>query len=282
MRDDLGGGSLTSIITFNHGDEPGSADCDGSYKTEREFSLDEFADRSTTELRRLGFLLARGVPLTVSALSKIDIKPPADSESVSSATIEREHAEEMKSLSDGHIVLSSDMISSGNSPPIDPRRSLTRIGIGTNNANRATDTRPPVLRRAAGPLRIEMAKDLDELANSPRLLARQYAPRQPLDACTGPAEQAAILYAASSGIFDRNAFESKEEHESSVEFLAGGASSPLIQALKAQKPYVLDSIRDSEDINPVRDGRDILGYSAAAGVVRLSLRSCFLVVIVLV
>ena len=103
-----------------------------------------------------------------------------------------------------------------------------------------------------------MAKDLDELANSPRLLARQYALRQPLGTRTEPAEQAAILFAASSGIFDRTAFETEEDHELSLECLAGGADSQLIRALKAQKPYVLESIQDAEEINPVRDGRDIL------------------------
>ena len=253
LNDIMGGGSLTAVATFDHGIASEEVLGDDDH---HRYSLEDFADRPTSELRRLGFLASKDVPLTAASLSKIGIHPPATTQA--SVVIEREHVEELKSLSDGHISLSRSMISKGIMPALDPRRSLTRIGIGTN-VNRVTDTRPLVLRRTAGPLRLEMAQEMDEMnTKGARLGARLASLKQTYDAPLEPEEQAALLYAVSSGLFDRSRFDSEESYMTAIACLEGGSKSKLMCAIKSSAGDTLESMKQSQRVEAATDGEAII------------------------
>ncbi|GBG30769.1 ATPase1 [Hondaea fermentalgiana] len=109
--------------------------------------------RTASELSRLKVLNDRGIPLTSKNLAKIGIRvdPPQLTD------LQTQHAEELKSISDGHIVMNGqgeDLFE------FDFQNSLTRIGIGFNKVV-SGDTRPFALRQVAGPLRLELSHLMD-------------------------------------------------------------------------------------------------------------------------
>mmetsp|Transcript_10631 Transcript_10631/g.12146 ORF Transcript_10631/g.12146 Transcript_10631/m.12146 type:complete len:688 (+) Transcript_10631:144-2207(+) len=169
-------------------------------KEQKEYSLTDFENPlefGLADLARIQALVDRGISLTLENLEKIGIQQPgyriandhtATANSVVLNTDEkkkywglvgplqtvsslRQHSEELKSLSDGHLCvqrpvskrLSIDIRDTQEALShfaIDPRNSLTRIGIGTN-INDIRDTRPVALRKAIGGLRLHLIELLD-------------------------------------------------------------------------------------------------------------------------
>jgi len=156
--------------------------------TEHVFTLRDFVEdpeRSQKDIQRIRVLASRGIPLSAETLTKIGIATPkvskesgvdTEEELVSPGNLEEwgltgplvtpgtmtQHAEELKSISDGHIsAMGPDALFN-----FDITNSLTRIGIGSNK-NEIGDTRAMALRHVAGPLRLQLCNMLDLLGDEP-------------------------------------------------------------------------------------------------------------------
>jgi hypothetical protein len=158
-----------------------------------------------------------------------------------------QHAEELKSISDGHIsVLPADALFD-----IDPANSLTRIGIGSlKNATTSRDTRAAAMRQVSGPLRLELCNMMDvapasgvlplhaqhEHQRVPRMV-RQYAllMRHRVGESVPLEVQVAALLAIQRGLLTDDAL------------LQGGSASPLVARLSRDFPAELrEAVRQRE------------------------------------
>jgi len=155
------GGSLTTLqgaVTLNEDGNSSQQD------EEKVFELKELLTqslRTPSEMNRLKLLSDRGIPFTKKNLGKIKIRV-VDSQDEVKKLPPTSHAEELKSISDGHLVMNSkDALFD-----FDFRNSLTRIGIGINR-NQSRDTRPQLLKQVAGPLRLELSSMLDLSPDDP-------------------------------------------------------------------------------------------------------------------
>ena len=72
------------------------------------------------------------------------------------------HVDQLISLSDGHIMLVPELLASGQSPPLDPANSLTRIGIGTaGQKSISSSVHSKAIRKVTSRLRLELASLAD-------------------------------------------------------------------------------------------------------------------------
>lgn len=100
---------------------------------------------------RIKLLAQRNIPLTAETLRKVDI--PIPTEGVRRMVLQ--HVDDLMSMSDGQIWFDEKREAAGQVPPVDPQRSVTRIGIGADTASRAD---APALRRIAERLRLELSQ----------------------------------------------------------------------------------------------------------------------------
>jgi F0F1-type ATP synthase alpha subunit len=100
---------------------------------------------------RIKLLAQRNIPLTAETLRKVDI--PIPTEGVRRLVLQ--HVDDLMSMSDGQIWFDEKREAAGQVPPVDPQRSVTRIGIGADTASRAD---APALRRIAERLRLELSQ----------------------------------------------------------------------------------------------------------------------------
>lgn len=105
---------------------------------------------------RVKMLVEKNIPLTAVNLRKIDIPIPLSSEGERRFALQ--HVDDLISMSDGQIWLDERLEATGQFPPVDPQRSLTRIGIGADTDSRAD---APALRRIAERLRLEISQAAD-------------------------------------------------------------------------------------------------------------------------
>lgn len=105
---------------------------------------------------RVKMLVQKNIPLTAANLRKIDIPIPSSSEGERRFALQ--HVDDLISMSDGQIWLDERLEATGQSPPVDPQRSLTRIGIGADTDSRAD---APALRRIAERLRLDISQVAD-------------------------------------------------------------------------------------------------------------------------
>lgn len=139
----LGGGSLTLLLLVTI---PPADDND-----DQVFDVREFEHASEKVKDRVNLLIRRNIPLTAATLRKINIPAPSDG----ARRHALQHIDELISMSDGQIWLDDSLVVQGQSPPMDPQRSLTRIGIGADTASRAD---APALRRIADRLRLDLSQ----------------------------------------------------------------------------------------------------------------------------
>jgi F0F1-type ATP synthase alpha subunit len=144
----MGGGSVTLLVLAATPDEDLTKETDDKAV----FSLDDFTDYSERIRERLAILVKKGIPLTAATLRKINIPIPTQAESVRQMVLF--HIDELISMSDGQIWLDSSL-SDQQQPPMDPQRSITRIGIGADTPSRAD---APAIRRIAEGVRLELAQ----------------------------------------------------------------------------------------------------------------------------
>ena len=141
-----GGGSVTLLLLCHL---PNVADGDDSTV----FQESDFADSSEKVLARIQLLVGKGIPLTAATLRKIEIPVPSASEGKRRLILQ--HIDDLISMSDGQIWLDEKLREAGQKPPIDPMRSITRVGIGADTKSRAD---APALRRIAEGLRLDLSQ----------------------------------------------------------------------------------------------------------------------------
>jgi len=119
------------------------------------YELSDFEGCSEKVKTRLDILVKKNIPLTAATLRKIDIPIPSASEGKRRFVLQ--HVDDLISMSDGQIWLDETLADMGQMPPLDPQRSITRVGIGADTVSRADS---PAVRRVVGGLRLDLAQAL--------------------------------------------------------------------------------------------------------------------------
>jgi F-type H+-transporting ATPase subunit alpha len=144
----MGGGSVTLLLlTTIPPTATASTDVDDN---DQMFTLDDFAHCSENIKNRLKIIVEKGIALTAATLRKINIPLPTVSEY--DRRMQLQHIDELISMSDGQIWF-DDAISTR--PPMDPQKSITRIGVGADTPSRAD---APAIRRIAEGIRLELVQ----------------------------------------------------------------------------------------------------------------------------
>ncbi len=204
-----GGGSVTLILlsTLPHLDE--ETTIHDNSEDEPMFVASDFDSMSEKIKDRISMLVKAKVPLTPSNLRKIKLPVPKPSEGENTKRLALQHVEDLISMSDGQIWF--DM-KQDRSPPLDPSRSLTRIGVGADTRNCRADA--PALRSVIGSLRFEFQQATDMMTpnsivgagkNSKQAQRRDaflLAMHQELNEGRKLSEECVALLAASHGHFD--------------------------------------------------------------------------------
>jgi len=154
-----GGGSVTLILlsTLPNPKE----DTHASSDDEPTFEASDFDSMADKIKARITMLVKAKVPLTPTNLRKIQIPVPGASASADVERLALQHVDDLISMSDGQVWLDVDLAKQGRSPPLDPSRSLTRVGVGADTRNCRADA--PALRSVVGSLRFEFQQAMDVL-----------------------------------------------------------------------------------------------------------------------
>ena len=145
-KEKKGGGSvtlllLTPIPKIQSGDE------------DTIYTQTDFEGSSDKVKARLQLLVDKKIPLTAATLRKIDIPIPSATEGQRRLALQ--HIDDLVSMSDGQIWLDEKLQEAGQSPPMDPQRSITRVGIGADTQSRAD---APAVRKIAEGLRLDLSQ----------------------------------------------------------------------------------------------------------------------------
>ena len=156
-----GGGSVTLILLSTlPGDEDQDANTSGGKEEEEPtFEASDFDNMSEKIKTRISMLVKAKVPLTPTNLKKIQIPLPQTSDAENAKRLALQHVEDLISMSDGQIWLDDALAKSGRSPPLDPSRSITRVGVGADTVSCRADA--PALRSVVGSLRFEFQQAMD-------------------------------------------------------------------------------------------------------------------------
>ena len=166
----------------------------------------DFEGGSDKVKERIGLLVKRKIPLTAANLRKIDIPVPSSSEGQRRTVLQ--HVDDLHSMTDGLIWL-DERLENQCQPPMDPQRSVTRIGIGADTVSRAD---APALRRVAEGLRLTLSQaasmeGAEQTSASKKQLSRQQALLLAMYQEAGAGERrlsdsCVALLAASEGLLD--------------------------------------------------------------------------------
>ena len=143
----MGGGSVTLLLLTTI---PPTATTDHDEDSEKVFTLQDFEQCSENIKSRLKIIESKGIALTAATLRKINIPLPTVSEY--DRRMQLQHIDELISMSDGQIWF-DDAIPTR--PPMDPQKSITRIGVGADTPSRAD---APAIRRIAEGIRLELVQ----------------------------------------------------------------------------------------------------------------------------
>ena len=141
-----GGGSVTLLLLHTFPKEE-------SDNTEATYEPSEFEGGSDKTKERIELLVKRNIPLTAANLRKIDIPIPSKSEGERRLVLQ--HIDDLISMSDGQVWFDERAEARGQMPPMDPQRSITRIGIGADTQSRAD---APALRRIVEGMRLALSQ----------------------------------------------------------------------------------------------------------------------------
>jgi F0F1-type ATP synthase alpha subunit len=144
-KETKGGGSITLLLM--HTIPSMSSEADG----DTVFEASAFEQSPQKVRERIRLLTSKNVPLTAANLRKISIPLPTEGKRL----YVLQHVDDLMSMTDGQIWLDERLESAGQHPPMDPQRSVTRIGIGADTTSRAD---APALRRIAERLRLELSQ----------------------------------------------------------------------------------------------------------------------------
>jgi len=237
-----GGGSLTLLLLMHLPSASGDEDTT--------FSEKDFEGGSEKVRARIELLTKKGIPLTAATLRKIDIPIPSASEGQRRLVLQ--HIDDLISMSDGQIWLDETLREAGQNPPIDPQRSITRIGIGADTQSRAD---APALRRIAEGLRLDLSQaanmdGAEVTSSSKKQIRRRSALLLAMHQEVGRggrtlSESCTALLAASSGYLD-NAVDSGKlaGTESGQELLDS-----LLEHVQKHAPDALATIDQTLDLS---------------------------------
>jgi len=246
FKESKGGGSVTLALLTSI---PGNDGIDESTV----HAVEEFDDCSDKIKARLDVLVKKNIPLTAANLRKIDIPIPSVSEGQKRLVLQ--HIDDLISMSDGQIWFDEKLSQQGQKPPMDPQKSITRIGIGADTTSRAD---APAVRRMVEGLRLDLsqAASMDgaeaNVASSKQLRKRNAwllaMHQEPGQGGRTLAESCIALLAASTGALD-NTIEAGG--------LAGtdkGKSTirDLIAHVQLVAPDAVSEINDTLDSSPTR------------------------------
>ncbi|KAL7534539.1 hypothetical protein ACHAXR_005936 [Thalassiosira sp. AJA248-18] len=163
FKTNKGGGSVTLILlsTLPNPDEDTTKNSEEEEPTFEAHDFDKMSEKIKT---RISMLVNAKVPLTPTNLSKIQIPVPRPSATEDAKRLALQHVDDLISMSDGQIWLDDALAKQGRSPPIDPSRSLTRVGVGADTLTCRADA--PALRSVVGSLRFEFQQAMDVLDSS--------------------------------------------------------------------------------------------------------------------
>mmetsp|Transcript_13403 Transcript_13403/g.23997 ORF Transcript_13403/g.23997 Transcript_13403/m.23997 type:complete len:645 (-) Transcript_13403:1082-3016(-) len=272
MHPDLGRGSMSALQGVFTGNITVSdvVSTSGTQNSDQEDVEYDFKDlvmdtsRSAKELNRLKLLVDKGIKLTPATLQKIGIALPKSTEEksevdlkiewgltgpINTESTQSQHAEELKSISDGHIVMLPDTAMFD----FDFRNSLTRIGIGSNK-KRSKDTRKVALRQVAGPLRLQLSTMLDESPEQGNVIPERFKAfsvglRHQKGEYLTVVEQVVLIYAIAEGLFDT---------EQQRRFITGSRRAVTIKSVvDAIPPHVVDVIVGNKDVLSEKDLNEI-------------------------
>lgn len=213
------------------------------------FSPEDFALAGDKIKTRIDLLVEKNIPLTAATLRKIQIPIPTVSEGKRRMVLQ--HIDDLISMSDGQVWFDEKLSRAGQSPPMDPQRSITRIGIGADTESRAD---APAIRRIAEGVRLDLAQaasmDGAESTSASRkqivkLNAWQLAMYQDAGIARSLSESCVVLLAASMGALN-----------GTVE--GGGVAGTdrgrrvikeLLEHVASRVPGVIHSIDESLDID---------------------------------
>ena len=144
-KEKRGGGSVTLLLIATI----------PSSKTDVDtvFEPSEFEQMPDVFKTRIQLLTQKKIPLTATNLLKIGIPVPSASEGQRRLILQ--HIDDLMSMSDGQIWLDERLQAKGQQPPVDPQRSITRVGIGADTQSRAD---APALRSIAEGLRLDLSQ----------------------------------------------------------------------------------------------------------------------------
>ena len=158
-----GGGSVT-LILLSTLPNPDETDMDGNKEDNDDdddatttYDASDFDTMSEKIRTRIRLLVSAKVPLTAANLRKIKLPIPRPSPAEDRRRLALQHIEDLISMSDGQVWLDVSMI--GRSPPLDPSRSITRVGVGADTLTCRADA--PALRSVVGSLGFEFQQALD-------------------------------------------------------------------------------------------------------------------------
>lgn len=238
-----GGGSVTLLLMTTI---PKIAGDDGDIV----FSVDDFADASAKVKERIDILVKKNIPLTADTLRKIQIPVPSDSEGVRRLALQ--HVDDLISMSDGQIWLDERLENMGRRPPMDPQRSITRVGIGADTQSRAD---APAMRKIVEGLRLEISQaasmDGADMQNNASKKQMRKANALLLVMHQEPgaqsrllSESCALMHAASKGYLDdtvdRGVVPGSQEGD---ELLSG-----LLDYVKSNAPEAVAEVDETNDI----------------------------------
>lgn len=149
-----GGGSLTLILVCSVLNDDSNEDED-----KMEFKSEDFDQTSEKIKERIAKLVQAKIPLTAATLKKIQIPIPISNDNRNSFRLSMQHIDDLISMSDGQIWLTTPDEGSNNLI-LDVQRSITRVGIGADTQSRAD---APALQALTGGIRFELAQALDTL-----------------------------------------------------------------------------------------------------------------------
>lgn len=163
-----GGGSVTLILLStipDHLDEDEEDSANNKEDDEPTFEAADFDGMSDKIKMRIDMLIKAKVPLTATNLRKIDLPIPRPSKIENAKRLSLQHIEDLISMSDGQVWFDEVLAQQGRSPPLDPSRSLTRVGIGADTSSCRADA--PALRSVVGSLRFDFQQAMDVIDATP-------------------------------------------------------------------------------------------------------------------
>jgi len=139
------GGSVTLLLLTSI--PSANADADSV------FEESDFAQAPDAVKTRIKLLVDKKIPLAGQTLLKIGIPIPSDAAGQRRMVLQ--HVDDLISMTDGQIWLDERLEANGQQPPLDPTRSITRVGIGADTLSRAD---APALRSIVEGLRLDLSQ----------------------------------------------------------------------------------------------------------------------------